>query len=233
MCGRYALTTPRERLATLLSAVAASDFAPRYNISPGQTVQAVASENGRRLVQPYRWGFSSPVAQAGRAAPLLFNARAETAAQKPTFRPSLQRRRCIAPADGWYEWKAIGRFKQPYLVRRIDREPAMFAALWESWEGPDGARGRALAILTVAAGDDTAGIHDRMPAVLSPDHWDAWLDVRVDGTSLALRCLAPAPAGTFETIAIGARVNQSANDGPEVQEPAPEPPEEGAQPRLI
>lgn len=234
MCGRYALTVPRERLATLLGAVAASEFDPRYNISPGQTVQAVASENGRRLLQPYRWGFSTPYATEDRSAPLLFNARAETAAQKPAFRTALQMRRCVAPADAWYEWRTIGRFKQPYLVRRVDREPVMFASLWESWEEPDGARRRALTILTVAAGEDVAHIHDRMPAVLTPDHIDAWLDMRVEGTSLALRCLKPAPAGMFEAIAIGARINQLGNDGPEVQEPAPERPvEEGAQPRLV
>lgn len=234
MCGRYALTSSREALAALMRAVSATDFAPRYNISPGQTVQAVSIENGRRLILGHRWGLAPTFATEGKSAPLIINARAETAGQRPTFRSALQNRRCLVPADAWYEWKAIGRFKQPYLIRRADRGPIMFAGLWESAATTDRPNARALAIMTVAAGEDAAPIHDRMPAVVAPDYWDAWLDVRVDGVSLAMRCLEPAPAGTYETVPISALVNQAGHDGPEVQEPAPEPSHvEAGQPRLI
>ncbi|RXF74422.1 SOS response-associated peptidase [Hansschlegelia zhihuaiae] len=234
MCGRYALTTSREALAALMRAVAATEFPPRYNISPGQTVQAVAVENGRRLLTPYRWGLIPSFATADKPSPLVFNARTETASQRPAFRSALQSRRCLVPADAWYEWQAIGRFKQPYLIRRVDRSPMMFAGLWERVPGADRAAGRALAILTVAASDDVSAIHDRMPAVLAPEYWDAWLDVRVDGGSLAMRCLEPAREGAYETSPIGALINQTGNDGPEVQEPAPSRGEaEAGQPRLI
>lgn len=235
MCGRYALTSSREDLAALLGAVAAHEFGPRYNISPSQSAPAVAAEKGRRLLAPYRFGFTPAFAAEERSAPLVINARAETAGQRPAFRSALQHRRCLVPADAWYEWKSIGRFKQPYLIRRVDRAPVMFAALWESWAKPDGSTARAFVLMTVAAGADLAPIHERMPAVLAEDHWDAWLDTRVDGFSLAMRCLDPEPAGAFETIPVGALINQPSNDGPGVQEPAPErvATEEPTQPRLI
>jgi putative SOS response-associated peptidase YedK len=233
MCGRYALTTSREALAALMRAVAATEFPPRYNISPGQTVQAVAVENGRRLLLSYRWGLTPSFATNEKSSPLVFNARAETASQRPAFRSALQARRCLVPADAWYEWQALGRFKQPYLIRRTDRSPMMFAGLWESTPAGDRAA-RSLAILTVSANEDVSAIHDRMPAVLAPEYWDAWLDVRVDGGSLAMRCLEPAREGAYETSPIGALINQTGNDVPEVQEPAPGRGEtETGQPRLI
>lgn len=222
MCERYALTSSREALAALLGAVAATDFPPRYNISPGHTVQAAFAEHARRLLAPVRFGFAPIQTGEDRHAPLAFNVRAETAAQRPAFRPALQATRCLVPADAWYAWRAIGRFRQPYMARRVDRATMMFAGLWQNYGRPDGSTARAVAILTTAAGEDTAHIHDRMPAVLTPDHWEAWLDPRVDGASLAMRCLAPAPPGTFETLAIAALINQIGNDGPEVQERAPE-----------
>lgn len=235
MCGRYAQTAERKVLEALLGAVATADFAPRFNIAPTQMVPVALSEDGERRIALHRWGLVPGFATDDRSMPVMFNARAETLSQKPAFRSALQRRRCLVPADGWYEWRAVGRFKQPYLIRRVDRSPFMFAGLWESWTKPDGAHLRSVTIVTVTASPDLATIHDRMPAVLPPESWDAWLDTRVDGRSLALRGLHPAPVGAFESVAVGARVNQASNDGPEVQEPAPvqtEPPEL-AQPRLI
>jgi len=236
MCGRYAQTTSREALAVLLDAIPTVEFAPRYNISPTQLCPVVVMEEGERRLALQRWGLIPPFAPDEKATPPMFNARAETMAQKPVFRAALQKRRCLVPADGWYEWRAAGRFKQPFLIRRSDRRPIMFAGVWETWRRPDGSALRSFAIATVQAGRDLSEIHERMPAVLEPEHWDAWLDARVDGGSLALRCLKSAPEGRFEAIAVSARVNQAGNDGPEVQEPLreldrlePEP----LQPRLI
>lgn len=235
MCGRYAQTTSRASLETLLGAVAEADFPARFNIAPTQAVPVVLVEDGARRIAQHRWGLVPEFAPDLASGPLMFNARAETLAQKPAFRSALQRRRCLVPADGWYEWRSVGRFKQPYLIRRPDREPFMFAGLWESWARPGGEPLRSVAIVTVTASPDLASVHDRMPAVLPPEAWEAWLDTRVDGRSLALRGLHPAPVGTFETVTVGARVNQATNDGPEVQEPAPEMTEHpsDAQPRLI
>ncbi|HEY0290823.1 MAG TPA: SOS response-associated peptidase [Hansschlegelia sp.] len=235
MCGRYAQTSSIEALAALLGATPIADIRPRYNISPSQSAPIVLTEGGERRIALHRWGLVPAFATDESSHPLLFNARGETAAQKPAFRTALQKRRCLVPADGWYEWRTIGRFKQPYLVRRVDRTPFMFAGLWESWRRPDGSDLRSFTVLTVAASADLAAIHERMPAVLPSEHWDAWLDMRVDGGSLAMRCLGGEPQGVFETIAVGARVNQASNDGPEVQEPASEQdqPVELTQPRLI
>lgn len=236
MCGRYAQTTALKTLELLMDAAAAVEFGPRYNIAPGQDVPVALVEDGARRLALHRWGLIPSFATDERTQPTLYNARAETLAQKPAFRSALQRRRCLVPADGWYEWRSVGRFKQPYLIRRPDRAPFVFAGLWESWTRPDGSHLRSVAIVTVTASVDLAPIHDRMPAVLPREAWEAWLDARVDGRSLALRGLHPAPVGDFEAVAVGARVNQVTNDGPEVQEPAATPPEPhhvDAQPRLI
>lgn len=234
MCGRFALTSPRAAVEALTGAVSAADFPPRYNISPSQMVKAVAEEDGGRKISDFRFGLTPGFATEAGSPQLIINARAETAAQRPTFRSALQLRRCLVPADAWYEWKTLGRFKQPYLIRRADRALVTFAGLWETATLADGREIRALAIVTVGAGEDLAAVHERMPAVVAPEHRDAWLDVRVDGASLAMRCLDPAPGGTFETVAIGALINRPSNDGPEVQLPAPERgSDEPAQPRLI
>lgn len=236
MCGRYAQTSSKDALVALFDASPIDDFGPRYNISPGAAVPVILVEDGERRIALQRWGFVPPFATDEKAGPVLFNARGETVAQKPTFRSALLKRRCLVPADGWYEWRTIGRFKQPYLIRRKDRAPFMFAGLSQHWRRPDGSILRSVAIVTVAARDELAAIHERAPAVLPREQWDAWLDTRVDGRSLALRCLDGEPADVFEAIAVGARVNQASNDGPEVQEPAPEPAkpdEEPLQPRLI
>lgn len=235
MCGRYAQTSSRAALATLLGAIAPDDFRPRFNISPTQVVPVAMMENGTRRIVMQRWGLVPANAADEKSAPLLFNARGETVAQKPTFRSALQKRRCLVPADAWYEWRTIGRFKQPYMIRRTDGDPFMFAGIWEAWRRPDGSTLRSFAIVTVAAKGALAEIHERMPAVMAREHWDAWLDTRVDGSSLALRCLEEEPVESFEAVAIAARVNQAGNDGPEVQELASEqePPAEPAQPRLI
>ncbi|PZQ15888.1 MAG: DUF159 family protein [Ancylobacter novellus] len=234
MCGRFAQTSPREAVEALTGAIAAADFPPRYNISPTQLAKAAAADGDHRTISDYRFGLTPGFARDNGAPQLVVNARTETAAQRPMFRAALQSRRCLVPADAWYEWKTLGRFKQPYLIRRTDRAPVTFAGLWERIVGPDGTERRAFTIMTVEAGADVAGIHDRMPAVVAPEHRDAWLDMRVDGASLALRCLGPARAGVFEAVAVGALVNRPSNDGPEVQMPAPERGvAEPVQPRLI
>lgn len=233
MCGRFALTSPKAAVEALTGALSAADFMPRYNISPSQMVKAVAEVAERRTISDYRFGLTPGFAVESGSPQLIINARAETAAQRPSFSSSLQRRRCLVPADAWYEWKALGRFKQPYMIRRHDRNLMTFAGLWETSIQPDGSEIRALTIMTIASGKDVEDIHERMPAVLAPEYRAAWLDTRVDGASLAMRCLDPAAAGTYETIAIGSLINRPANDGPEVQLPAPDRPQEPSQPRLI
>lgn len=235
MCGRFAQTSGRKAIEALVGSMEGDDLPSRYNIAPTQPVAVVLAEGGVRKLAAHRWGLVPSFAADERSLPVMFNARAETLAQKAVFRSALQRRRCLVPADGWYEWKSVGRFKQPYLIRRPDRRPFLFAGLWESWTRPDGSELRSVAIVTVTASPDLAGIHERMPAALPEEMFEAWLDTRVDGRSLALRGLHPAPVGAFEAVAVGARVNQASNDDPEVQRPVypPKEPLELAQPRLI
>lgn len=231
MCERYALTSSRETLAGLLEAAASDGFEARYNISPGQTVPAVAMQDDRRALAAYRWGFSRPQGDEGRN-PLVFRARAETAANKAGLSGALQSRRCLAPADAWYAWKAAGRFRQPYMIRRVDRAPMVFAAVWEERRDAAGAPFRSLAILTIPGGADISEADDRMPAVVDPDAWDAWLDPRVDGASLAARRLKAPGRDVYEAIAIGALINQPGVEGPEVQQASHPRPAANVRPRL-
>lgn len=231
MCERYALTSSRETLAGLLEAAASDGFEPRYNISPGQTVPAVAMADDRKTLSAYRWGFSRPQGEEGRN-PLVFRGRAETVANKAGLSGALQGRRCLAPADAWYVWKAVGRFRQPYMIRRIDRATMLFAAVWEERRDAADAPFRSLAILTIPGGADFAEVDDRMPAVVEADAWDAWLDPRVDGASLAARRLKAPAAGVYEAVAIGALINQPGVEGPEVQQASQPRPAANVRPRL-
>ena len=163
----------------------------------------------------------------------MINARAESVAEKPAFRDSFRRRRCLVTADGFYEWKREGKAKQPYLIRRVDRRPFAFAGLWSLWRDPQlpqlspaGVPIPPLAtftILTTAANDLMQPLHDRMPVILTPDRFDLWLDPAVGpgggDTARLLPLLAPAAAAGWETVPVSQSVNSPAHDAPDCVEP--------------
>ena len=229
MCGRYASTIPPEAMRALFRYLEQPNFPPRYNIAPTQPIAIVRMAQGRRQFALVRWGLIPAWVKDPRAFSLLINARGESVNEKPAFRNAMKYRRCLVPADGFYEWKREGENKRPYFVRRKGGAPIAFAGLWENWMGPNGEEVETAAIVTTTASRSIAHIHERMPVIVPPEAFDFWLDPKVDAQTAAA-VIAPAPDSTIEAYEVSSAVNRTANDSavlieplrePEVEEPAP------------
>ena len=225
MCARITITTTAAEVADLFGlAHDTRAQEPRYNVAPSALVPVVrAGAAGARELAELRWGlvphWNTDPKHAG-----FVNARAETAAGKPAFRDPLRFRRCVVVAGGFYEWKAVGRTtKQPYFVRRADGRPLALAAVWDRWNNGPGGAVDAVAVLTVAANELIRPLHARMPAVLTPDRFGAWLDPRETRAAEVLSLLTACPDGELEMWPVGAKVNAVAADGVELLAPVPEP----------
>lgn len=234
VCGRFTSRTPSADLADFFAVdeVVATELGPRYNVAPTDDVYAVAAVDGlRRLgtmpilrLGAMRWGLVPWWADRAAVGARMINARAESLLDKPVFRPSFERRRCLVPADGFYEWepRPHGAAKQPWYVRRRDGEVLAFAGLWSSWRPPggagDGGRLVSCTIVTTEANAVVAPVHDRMPVVLPRSAWAAWLDPTNTDVAQLAELLVPAPSALFERIAIGPLVSSVRNDGPELIE---------------
>jgi putative SOS response-associated peptidase YedK len=193
MCGLYTLkASPRETRA-LFQYADEADFPPRPHVAPGQPIAIVRLEDGRRRLALVRWGFVPSWAREVPGRPLI-NARGETVLEKPTFRNAMRRRRCLVPADGYYEWSGPEGRKTPYLVQRRDKGLFAFAAIWEHWMGPDGSELETAALITIAPNRELADIHDRMPVIIAPEDFATWLAGAPDE---AARLIRPAPDGSF------------------------------------
>ena len=175
MCGRYALTSPPAVLAERFDLLWTPELAPHYNIAPSQTIPVVRETGQGREMALLRWGLIPSWAKEASIGMKLVNARGETLADKPAFRSAYRQRRCLIPADAFYEWKAIAGRKQPYCIRMRDGGPFGMAGLWERWKAPDGQTVESCAIVTVDANALIAELHERMPLILAPDDYDAWL----------------------------------------------------------
>ncbi len=222
MCGRFALTTNAAELARLFGATRVAEAAPRYNIPPAQPVLAVrqpAGGQGRELVT-LRWGLIPAWATDPAVGNRLANARAESAADKPSFRDAFRRRRCLVPADGFFEWRRRGGSREPFFVRRRDGRPLAMAGLWECWHAPDGAPVETCTVLTTDANEVVRPLHDRMPALLAPGDVAAWLDPALQDPATVHRLLRPYPAGELVAVPVSRRVNDPRHDDPQVLEPA-------------
>jgi putative SOS response-associated peptidase YedK len=221
MCGRFSLRTNPRAVASLFDLPSVPDLAPRYNVAPTQPVAVVGTKpggQGRGLVM-MRWGLVPRWSKGDRPSALI-NARSETVLEKPTFRAPFLRRRCLIPADGFYEWARTGTKKQPYHFRRRDQSPFAFAGLWESWTEPETSeRLLTCAILTTEANELLRPVHDRMPVILDPTAFDLWLDQASQPDELTT-LLRPCRAGEMESVAVGSKVNNQKYDGPECLEPA-------------
>jgi putative SOS response-associated peptidase YedK len=222
MCGRYAITTAPEAIRQLFAYLEQPNFPPRYNVAPTQPVPIVRMAEGRRQLALVRWGLIPAWVKDPRAFSLLINARGESVLDKPAFRNAMKRRRCLFPADGFYEWKRDGERKQPHFVRLKSGQPMAFAGLWESWMGPNGEEMETAAIVTTAASRSIAHIHDRMPVIVPPEAFDFWLDPNVDG-EMAASVIAPARDALIEAYQVSSAVNRTANDSAALIEPLREP----------
>lgn len=226
MCGRFVSVTGPDGLMRffLLDERHGEDLPPRYNIAPSQSVYAVVEHADRRALVTFRWGLVPHWADDPKIGSRLINARAETVATKPAFRSSFARKRCLIPADGFYEWTAPSESARrlPHYVHREDQAPMAFAGLWASWRdpaSPDAAPLRTCTIITAPAGPQVAGLHDRMPAMLPAETWATWLDPDCDDRELLTDVLAEASAEGVTAHRVTTAVNSPRNDHPGLVEP--------------
>ena len=224
MCGRYTIIASPEVLRALFGYEEQPNFPPRYNVAPTQPIAIVRLIDGKRHFALVRWGLLPSWVKDPKAFSLLINARGESVIEKPAFRAAMKRRRCLIPADGFYEWKAMsaqkGARKQPYFIRQKSAAPFAFAGLWETWTGPNGEELETAAIVTTSANKTLEPIHNRMPVVIAPEQFDLWLDNSNEDPTVAAVLIRPAPDDQFEAVPVSTDVNRVANDNPKLVEPA-------------
>jgi len=211
MCGRFALARSPEELTRVFDLAASADCAPRYNIAPTTDIAVVRrSPAGTRVLHLLRWGLIPHESPDPTCGARLINARAETVTAKPAFREAFLKRRCLIPADGFYEWQTQGRTKQPFYFSDPQGQVLALAGLWESWRAPDGGLLRTCCILTTAANARVAPVHDRMPLILAPQSWALWL---AGPAAAAQALLVPAPAAALQSWPVSHRVNRVTEEG--------------------
>lgn len=219
MCGRYTITISLEEL--LLRFHIDGEFTlyhrPRYNVAPGQLVPAVINDGQRNRIGELKWGLVPQWAKEESIGAKMMNARAETVAEKPAYRLPFERKRCVIPADGFYEWKKKdgGKSKQPMRIVLKDEAVFAMAGLYDTWTAPDGRKISTCTIVTTAPNRLMADIHDRMPVILRPEHEALWLDRGVRETSRLLDLLRPYPAEEMRAYPVASGVGNVNNDDPE------------------
>lgn len=219
MCGRFSLSSPPEEVRHHFGYDEQPNFPPRYNIAPTQPVAIVRAHEGKKQFHLVRWGLIPSWVKDPKSFTLLINARSETAHEKPAFRAAIQRRRCLIPANGFYEWQRLNpSTKRPYWVRPQKGGLIGFAAIWESWQGPEGEALDTVAVLTTAAPKSLEEIHHRVPVVIPQGRFDAWLGLDDPDQRDVQSLLITPPEALFEAVPVSVRVNAVANDDPALQE---------------
>lgn len=224
MCGRFVSMSDPDGFVDLLGIDDRKDddLPARWNVAPTDPVRAVAEHAGRRALVTFRWGLVPSWADDRKGAARMINARIESAADKPAYRTALARRRCLVPADGFYEWTKVPDGRQPHLIHHVGGTPLAFAGLWEIWRDPsdpDADLLRTCTILTTAAEGDLRRLHDRMPVVVDASCWDAWLDRDLQDPEAALAALTPVGVELLTHHEVSRAVNDVRNDGPELIHP--------------
>lgn len=218
MCSRYSLTSPAEAVRQLFGLAEGLVLVPREQIRPTEPALIVRSSvSGRPEAALVRWGLIPPWVKDPREFSTLINARAETLADKPSFRGALRHKRCLVPADGFYEWSGQGRVKTPHFIEGRGGGLLAFAGLYETWLGADGSEIDTMAIITVAANGVVGPIHDRMPAILDRKDFAFWLDCRGTEPKAALELLAPAPDALLSVRALPVREREPKTPRPAKQ----------------
>ncbi len=225
MCGRFIFMSPGPMVAEHFQLDETPSIEPRYNIAPSQSVAAVRidRDSGRRRLRMLRWGLVPSWAKDINIGYKMINARSETLSEKPAFRTAFKRRRCLIPANGFYEWIRSGTTKKtPHLIRLSDEALFAFAGLWEVWKPPDGDSIESCTILTTSANELVQRIHDRMPVIVRPENYELRLDVKTAASEEIRPLLAPYPASEMIAFQVSPRVNKTANDDPELIKPMEE-----------
>lgn len=222
MCGRYRLTRHKYLVEQQFAAVSdGEDWSPHYNIAPTQSIPIIRQNPTEpiRELSLVRWGLIPWFAKDGSISASLVNARAESAGTKPAFRDALKSRRCLVPADGFYEWKKTGKTKQPYCFEVGDKELFAFAGIWDRWKNPEGNIIESCSILTTTPNASVSPVHDRMPVILNPDGYDLWLDPGMHDERVISDLLKPYDARQMHSYPVSTRVNHAANDDEECSAP--------------
>jgi putative SOS response-associated peptidase YedK len=222
VCGRYRLSRRKQIIEEYFeTAPWDDDWSPRYNIAPTQPVPVIRQHPKEpiRQLSLMRWGLIPHWAKYGSIAASTINAKSETAATKPAFRDPLKYRRCLIPADAFYEWKRNGTSKHPYCFVVNNGELFAFAGLWDGWKDASGNWTKSCSILTTTPNAVTATVHDRMPVIVHPDSYDLWLDPGMNKVSELSKLLVPFDAKSMRSYAVSTRINYVANDDEECSRP--------------
>ena len=222
VCGRYRLSRRKQIVEEHFDTISDEpDWIPRYNIAPTQPVPVIRQnpKEPRRELSLMRWGLIPSWSKDMSGAAMMINARSETAATKPAFREALNLRRCLIPADGFYEWQRAGKAKQPYCFEVNDGELFAFAGLWDRWKDARGRWIKSCSILTTTPNAVTSSVHDRMPVILGADCYDLWLDPGMTNVEAVSEMLKPCDARTMRCYPVSTRVNHVANDDAECTTP--------------
>ena len=224
MCGRFSLHLPAQSIAEFFMTLNLKEVTPRYNIAPTQAVLAVIKpprEPGNYAF-PMRWGLVPSWAKDLKIGQKLTNARSETLSEKPSFRGAYKYRRCLIPAAGFYEWQRDGSRKQPFFITSTSKSPLAMAGLWEHWSGPAGEEIQSCTIITTAANEVMAPIHDRMPVLLAKEHFQTWLAPDLQDTKPFRDLLVPCPDEWLNAYPVSPYVSNYRNEGPRCIEPLAE-----------
>jgi putative SOS response-associated peptidase YedK len=225
MCGRFTLTYREEQqladeLGVDVSEIRSADYKPRWNVAPTDPHPIVRMKYEDREVLPAKWGLVNSWAHDAKRAAKQINARAESIATNPAFRDAFTKRRCVVPADGFFDWIGAGKTRQPIWFHRPDGKLLLLAGLYESWHPTPDSWQRTFTIITTTPNDVVSPVHDRMPVILSGDDVDYWLDPREEDTESLKALLAPAPEDVLVKLSVSQRVNSVKNDDPSCLEPA-------------
>jgi putative SOS response-associated peptidase YedK len=225
MCGRYSLTRREaelvERFGIEQLLLEGEGLRPRYNIAPTQMVPVVLDKDGQRVLAEMKWGLIPFWAKDAKKTKPIINARSESIAEKPFFKQAANKRRCLIPADGFYEWKKANKEKIPLFIHFPDKEIFAFAGLWDQWKSPDGEILRSCTIVTTEANEFMAPVHDRMPVIVRPEHEARWLDPEIKDIEKLRDVLEPLSKDALEMYRVSSEVNKPSNDTPELIDPVP------------
>ncbi|MCR8641805.1 SOS response-associated peptidase [Paenibacillus sp. N1-5-1-14] len=223
MCGRYTITVTEEELMLRFSIYGDRriQYEPRYNIAPGQLLPAIINDGQHNRLGPLKWGLVPNWAKDEKVGFQMINARAETLLDKPAFRVPLLRKRCMIPADGFYDWQQLGRGKEKQPMRIVMKSRSLFAmaGLYDMWVAEDGRKVSSCTIITTSSNPVVAPIHDRMPVILQPEHEQLWLDRDMHDVAALQKVLVPFPAADMQAYPVSPQVGKVANDNPSLIEP--------------
>ncbi len=226
MCGRFSITTAPEAMRAIFNYENMPNLEPRYNVAPTQPIITIRLDEGHaRTLVAVRWGLIPSWSKDGNSGARMINARADTLLEKPSFRDAFKKRRCLIPADGFYEWRLEGGRKQPFRIGMKGGDVFAFAGLWESWEAKQNGYGyqegdivETGTIVTTNANDKLRPIHNRMPVILPPETYSAWLDPAND-ISTCRKFLKPYSEEPMAFYRVGQTVNNVRNDDPRCVQP--------------